>query len=108
MTTENALRDLLASGSTAEQMENRDRRIVRELAKLMGERCAALGLKGKKADAEALAFWLGAASLCELIGDKVLYNRLGMQAALIISVRGMMGVRELAADHAANVHPVTP
>lgn len=71
---------------------------VKALAKRFIERAEALQLKGRRRDNAALDYFVGAAVLAELNGDADLSNHLGTISALIISVRGFFGVKELATD----------
>jgi hypothetical protein len=69
-----------------------------QMAVKLIERAAALGLKGKKRDDAALDYFVGAAAGAELAGDAKLACHLGVVSAMIISVRGYIGVAELAAE----------
>jgi hypothetical protein len=60
------------------------------------ERAAALGLKGKKADSAALDYFLGAACAAELTGNEAFRRHLDIVSVMIVAVRGMFGVREIA------------
>jgi hypothetical protein len=60
------------------------------------ERAQALGLKGKKRDEAALDFFTGAAAGAEIAGDKDLAKHLGILCALVVAVRGFIGVNEIA------------
>ena len=68
----------------------------RTVARRFVERAAALELKGVKRDNAALDYFCGAAAGAELAGDPQLAHSLGVIAALIVSVRGYIGVQELA------------
>lgn len=70
--------------------------IVRRLAQRTIEHVEALGLKGKRADDAALHYFVGAASLADETGNRELAQHLGTVCVLIVSVRGMFGIRELA------------
>lgn len=68
------------------------------LAKRFLERHAALQLgNGKKADDAALHFFCGAACAFEESGQVEAAQHVGRVGVMIVSVRGMLGVRELAA-----------
>lgn len=68
---------------------------TKALAKRFVERSESLELKGKKRDVAALDYFVGAATLADLSGDASLANHLGVVCALIISVRGFIGVKDL-------------
>lgn len=68
----------------------------REIAKRFVERAGALNMKGAARDRAALDYFTGAAAGAELAGDAALAQSIGMVAALIVSVRGFFGVKELA------------
>ena len=69
--------------------------LARTLAKRFVERASALGLKGVKRDNAALDYFCGAASALEEIGDPRAAS-IATTAALIVAVRGYMGVAEIA------------
>lgn len=71
--------------------------LARTLARRFIERAEELGYKGKKRDDAALDYFVGAAVLAELQGNKLLYEHLGRVALFVIAVRGYFGVKELAA-----------
>jgi hypothetical protein len=70
---------------------------TQKLALSFIERADALSLKGKKRDAAALDYWCGAAIGAGLAGDAQLESHLGRLAALVISVRGFMAIKQIAA-----------
>jgi hypothetical protein len=70
---------------------------TQKLALSFIERADALSLKGKKRDDAALDYWCGAAIGAGLAGNTQLESHLGRIAALVISVRGFMAVKEIAA-----------
>lgn len=70
---------------------------VKRIAERCIERMSALDIKGKRADDAALHYFVGAAVLADEIGDKALCEHLTRVAAMVIAVRGMFGVREIAA-----------
>lgn len=72
--------------------------IVTGLAQRFIERAEALGYKGKARDKAALDYFVGAATLADLQANHALAQHLGTVSALIVSVRGYFGVRELAAE----------
>lgn len=69
---------------------------VRVLAQRCIERMDALGLRGKRADDAALHFFCGAAAVADATGAVDLAKHIGRVAQMIIAVRGMLGVREIA------------
>lgn len=76
--------------------KNRTKSAVRTLAAKMIERATALGYKGKKADNAALDFFLGGYAIAEAFGDKELAEHISRVAVMLVAVRGMLAVRELA------------
>lgn len=77
--------------------QDRATNLCRTLAQLMVGRVTTLGLKGKKADDEACAFFSGAATMAHIEGQEVLAQHLGRVTSLLIAVRGMAAVRQIAA-----------
>lgn len=71
------------------------RPVMITICKRADERIRALGLKGKRADDEALAFMCGAAAASE--HDQVLYAWMANVISLVLSVRGVFGLRETLA-----------
>ena len=69
---------------------------VRLLAQRFIERSKALGYKDVKRDNAALDYFVGAAGLAEIAGDKSLATYLGFVCAMMISVHGFFAVNELA------------
>jgi hypothetical protein len=84
--------------------------VMATIARQTIERVETLGIKGDKRQADAaLHYWCGAASgLLSAVSlmragpdrDRVLaaYNHIAMEASMVISVRGMFGIREIAAQ----------
>ncbi|NVO13873.1 MAG: hypothetical protein HXX10_07540 [Rhodoplanes sp.] len=70
---------------------------VKAVAAAFVERAEALGLKGVKRDTAALDFFCGAATLAELSGNAEASRALSLAASLLVSVRGYMAVKQLAA-----------
>jgi hypothetical protein len=70
---------------------------AQKLATSFMERADALNLKGKKRDDAALDYWCGAAIGAGLAGHTQLESHFGRLAALVISVRGFMAIKEIAA-----------
>ncbi len=70
-------------------------RITRELARNFVERSEALGLQGKKRDDAALDYVCGAATAYQIIHEDALVRHLSTVAALVVSVRGYFGIRQI-------------
>lgn len=70
---------------------------TQKLALSFIEGADALGLKGKKRDDAALDYWCGAAIGAGLAGNADLERHLGRIAALVISVRGFIAIKQIAA-----------
>ena len=71
---------------------------INELAKRFVERAEALGYKGKERDDAALDFFCGAAVGAEIIGNQAEADRIGRVAVMMVSVRGYIAIKELAAE----------
>lgn len=69
---------------------------VRAIARSFIERATALNYRGKKADDAALDYFCGAIKTAELSGDMALCQALGRNAVMIVSVRGYIGVSQIA------------
>jgi hypothetical protein len=69
---------------------------IKTIAERFRERAAALNLKGKKRDDAALDYFVGAAVGAELAGDADLAQAIALAATLIVSVRGFIGVSDIA------------
>lgn len=74
------------------------RRRVRAIAQRFVDRATELGMKGKRRDAAALEYFVGAAALAEAIGDNLLHQYLGRVTAFIIAIHGYAGVQRLLED----------
>ncbi len=70
----------------------------RTLATCFIERAKTLNLKGIKRDDEAVSFFCGAATMADMEGNKPLAEHLTRQIALIIAVRGYIGVQQIAGN----------
>ena len=83
----------------------RNRRVLYTVATRCVVRVAALGLKGKRADNEALAFFAGACGGIEATQaagqDEGDYKAVALALMMIVAVRGMMGVRQIVSENAA-------
>lgn len=85
-----------AAEDQAAQVERRRR--VRLVAQRFVDRATELGMKGKRRDAAALEYFVGATALAEAIGDSLLYEHLGRITAFIIAIHGYAGVQRLLED----------
>lgn len=80
-----------AAEAQAAQLERR--RKVRAVAQRFADRATELGMKGKRRDAAALEFFVGATALAEASGDELMHQHLGRITALIIAIHGYAGVQ---------------
>ena len=69
--------------------------ITKELATAFVQRSEYLGLKGKKRDDEAVAYFVGAASVLNIVGRTKESEQLSLFAAHVLAYRGFRAV-ELA------------
>ena len=74
--------------------------ILIETCKSLVERCDALGLKGKKADNEAVTYFCGVYTGLRLAGKEEDAAYIGRMVAIVIAVRGMSEVRRILAEAA--------
>lgn len=77
--------------------EERHRR-VRAVAQRFVDRATELGMKGKRRDAAALEYFVGATALAEASGDNLLHQHLGRITAFIVAIHGYAGVQRLLED----------
>lgn len=61
------------------------------------QQCADVGGKGQKAALNAVSFFVGAANMAEINGQQELVDHLTKVIIFSVSLRGMEGVKELAA-----------
>lgn len=71
--------------------------IAGELARLFKDRADALGYKKKQRDNNCLDFFAGAACAANLLGREDLGKHLGLIMVMVLSVRGYIGINEIAA-----------
>jgi hypothetical protein len=73
-----------------------DQKKLGELGKAFVERASALSYKGKKRDAAAMDYFIGAAAGARLSGNEDFAERIGRWVIMLLRVRGYSEVERLA------------